>query len=405
MERESIAAERRPSMIDSLQDNRRLSTVLRRIPSANAPSSNFLDTSLPILAVPIRGTKCKTFISEPSRLLSHKFLLARPETASLQEIGLQYLIDNPSENCRYCDQKTYVSPVLRFSLNIQGHTHITSVLCALAYLGDIAYCFITAINYGAGIVAFSYIPLAVFNLIFLAVTNKEEVTVRNVRKDWRKINYRNIPSSNKMFVCMKALEFLGQSSGEVEAYDALRKKLVRETVLKSYTLHFLAAALPWGLCIVHTIKSHFQEAEYSLAVLACLVGWAKVVLATTSAATSFIIRLDQKLMILEIERVRQDIRDAFTGDRDLGSVEDVYHLAPRIKKLLVEAHNMCNNTHKFFYLWAPVIFFHMVFLIFGVLNASSGICMPFWIFVSEIQPCMSMIKVSSCGVCQCLCIH
>mmetsp|Transcript_7549 Transcript_7549/g.15736 ORF Transcript_7549/g.15736 Transcript_7549/m.15736 type:complete len:298 (-) Transcript_7549:29-922(-) len=195
-----------------------------------------------------------------------------------------------------------------------------------------------------------------------------------------------------MFVCMKALEFLGQSSGEVEAYGALRKKLVRETVLEAYTLHFLAAALPWGLCIVHTIKSHFQEAEYSMAVLACLVGWAKVVLATTSAATSFIIRLDQKLMILEIERVRQDIRGAFTGDRDLGSVEDVYHLAPRVKKLLVEAHNMCNNTHKFFYLWAPVIFFHMVFLIFGVLNASSGICMPFWIFVAEIQPCMSMIK-------------
>ena len=172
-----------------MEQTRRLSTVVN-LPLAGYVSTDLFDTTQSVLKVPIRGMRCKALHTELSRQINKRFLRARPEQASLQEIGLQYLVDNPHANCRYFHQKAYVSRGWRLALNLQGHTWVTLVMCVLGYFGDLAYCFICAIKYGAGLFAWVQIPLALFGLVSFTLSAYEENSVNGKIKDFRKINYR-----------------------------------------------------------------------------------------------------------------------------------------------------------------------------------------------------------------------
>ena len=180
---------------------------------------------------------------------------------------------------------------------------------------------------------------------------------------------------------MKGLEYLGKASSQQDAYSKLRNMISHKCFFEASTLHSMSACVPWVFIIYGTVSSHYERSEYFMMVLACLMSWAKIQLVSSSIATSFFLRLNQRLMMIEIERVQQDIRDA--------DIDDVKYLGPRIKKLLVECHHICNNSHKFFFLWAPVIGVHLALLLIGVVQASSGRCMPFWVFIAEVQvrPC------------------
>ncbi|GMH61397.1 hypothetical protein TrST_g6704 [Triparma strigata] len=132
--------------LDSLR--RRGSIVLNQDTLAKTQTVDHFDPGISVINLPIRAIKNIELTKSTAREIGKRYLRTRPEHASLQELGLQYLIDNPDENMTYYEQKRYISPVLRIILNFHGHCYSSAMIHLISNLSDIIYCAICFFSTG-----------------------------------------------------------------------------------------------------------------------------------------------------------------------------------------------------------------------------------------------------------------
>ena len=77
-----------------------------------------------------------------AREIGKVYLGASPEHASLQEFGLQFLVDNQEDCVTYREQKRQTSPLFRVLLGFRGHIKVAAILCENCNVCDCVYCLI-----------------------------------------------------------------------------------------------------------------------------------------------------------------------------------------------------------------------------------------------------------------------
>jgi hypothetical protein len=133
---------------------------------------------------------------------------------------------------------------------------------------------------------------------------------------------------------------------------------------------------------------HLERNEVWLAILSAFIIYSKLTITLSGSQAAFFIRLNQRLIELEIRRVQLEVRTA--------DMRNAQFLPVRVKRLLIETHSITNREHFFYGLWGPVIFFHLVLLGVGIIQAQRGDdnCIPIWVFLCELQPLLSLIVMT-----------
>jgi len=126
-----------------------------------------------------------------------------------------------------------------------------------------------------------------------------------------------------------------------------------------------------------------------MAALALIAGYSKGVGVLAIAQVAFAVRLSQVTTEFEIRRAECDIRTV--------SPNMIHRITPRFKSLLHECHMIGNLAHPMLFIYLPVLVVNAVLLTGSVIEASfSGNmegegCVPSWIFVAVLQPCVTLI--------------
>ncbi|GMH83712.1 hypothetical protein TrST_g5867 [Triparma strigata] len=315
-----------------------------------------------------------------------------PARASLVQIGYKYLSENPDRNMHYRQKKTWIHPLLRVILDLAGHSYLGWILCVLALLADVVYCFHCAVTYDDYFYAVVQFVMSVINLFLYAIMNFGEAKAHS-----RVVDYSDLENANNShymsestFLMLKGLEAIGKSCDSENSHTsvkAIRKRLVNRTMLEVVSVHFLLS-IPWYAGVAYSVMIHLERNEAWLAILSAFIIYSKLTITLSGTQAAFFIRLNQRLCELEIRRVQLEVRTA--------DMRNAQFLPVRVKRLLIENHSITNREHFFYGLWGPVIFFHLVLLGIGIIQAQKGDdhCIPIWVFLCELQPLLSLIVMT-----------
>ena len=299
-----------------------------------------------------------------------------PHRCSILQIGYSAVNANPDQLAPkgYREERTYIHPVLRVVLDLQGHNIPSLIVCAAAVVGDIVYIYRHMGEHGSSLIGSSSLGGAVVLGALLLFVGFDEITCARGNKLAHVRHLDDMSFTGYFYLQLKGIDVLAAAQEKyskdsgTELEDVFRLKTLKDSFIRSagieaFVAHFLPAAIPLCTSCINTAWRHFAEGDKLMGSLALLTLWNKFVGCLAFAHLAFYVGLSQRLNTFEVRRVEADIRVC-----DVGLI---HRVTPRFKAMLQESHAIGNASHKFFFMFAPVGFLYTLQLIGGLFKSVS----------------------------------
>jgi len=330
-----------------------------------------------------------------------------PHRCSILQIGYLAVNANPDQLAPkgYREERTYIHPVLRVVLDLQGHNIPSLIFYEAAVVGEILYIYRHMGEHGSSLIGASSLGGAVVLGALLLFVGIEEIRCAR-KKDLAHLKHLE-DMTYSGFICLqlkgidvlaaaqeKYCKDLGTNLEDVHSLMTLRDSFIRSAGIEAMVAHFLPAAIPLITSCFNTAWRHFAEGDKLMGSLALLTLWSRFVGCLSLAHIAFFVGVSQRLNSFEVRRVEADIRVC-----DVGLI---HRVTPRFKAMLQESHAIGNASHKFFFMFAPVGFLYTLQLIGGLFKSVSAgevddeegevvRCVETWVFFALFQPLISFV--------------
>ena len=339
----------------------------------------------------------------------HRYMEIGPHRCSILQIGYSAVNANPDQLAEkgYREERSYISPLFRVVLDLQGHNIPSLIVYAAAVVGEILYIYRHMGEHGSSLIGASSLGGAVVLGALNSCVGFAEI--RSARGNNLVINRHldDMSYSGYIYLQLKGIDVLataqekyckdsGTELEDVDRLKTLKASFTRSAGIETFVAHFLPAAIPLCTTCIVTAWRHFAEGDKLMGALALLTLWSKFVGCLAFAHIQFFIGLSQLLNTFEVRRVEADIRVC-----DVGLI---HRVTPRFKAMLQESHAIGNASHKFFFMFAPIVFLYALQLIGGLFKSASAgevdeeegevvRCVETWVFFALFQPLISLVIV------------
>ena len=152
----------------------------------------------------------------------------------------------------------------------------------------------------------------------------------------------------------------GTDTEGTNLHREIRDKLRRDAAIKAFFFAFLPDALGYLVPLSISMREHFVGGEWILMCLCFGVFISRWAIAASGASVSFYIFLTQGVHVFELKKAQHDVRNSTT--------EEISLMGFRINSVLTEVHQVCNTSHKFFFMYAPIIIMYGLVLMTAIYN-------------------------------------
>ena len=179
----------------------------------------------------------------------------------------------------------------------------------------------------------------------------------------------------------------GVDGGEVSVYAKVRHRIATRSLTYALILN-LGFLILWFVALVTTLRFHAEREEWNMFAFAVGSLATSVGITMASATTTFYINCSQILFHLDVKRLQHDIRTC--------NVKDSVLIVPRVNGLLKQLHGFTNSTHKFFFMWLPIVACSWIMLVIALYNLNIvkdlQYRVPCWIIIASVQPVGSLLS-------------